>query len=141
VSRPERPVPPPFEGDDRLITAVITAGFLVALVVLLIVRDQLPAADRWWIWVAAFGTALGIFGLAYVPHLKRSRERTAARQRAAQVTSAHQGAGYHSVGYHSVGYHSATDIVAPDVPAPDIPAPDIPAPDISAGDTAQGPHG
>jgi len=120
---------------------VITAGFLVALVVLLIVRDQLPAADRWWIWVAAFGTALGIFGLAYVPHLKRSRERTAARQRAAQVTSAHQGAGYHSVGYHSVGYHSATDIVAPDVPAPDIPAPDIPAPDIPAGDTAQGPHG
>jgi hypothetical protein len=136
VSRPERPVPPPFEGDDRLITAVITAGFLVALVVLLIVRDQLPAADRWWIWVAAFGTALGIFGLAYVPHLKRSRERTAARQRAAQVTSAHQGAGYHSAGYHSAGYHSATDIMATDVPAPAIPAPDIPA-----GDIAQGPHG
>ena len=116
MSRPERPVPPPFEGDDRLITAVITAGFLVALVVLLIVRDQLPAADRWWIWVAAFGTALGVFGLAYVPHLKRSRERTAARQRAARSAS---------------GYHSATDITATDITATDI----------AAGDVTQAPPG
>ena len=83
MSRPERPVPPPLEGDDRLITAVITAGFLIALVVLLIVRSSLPAADRWWIWVAAAGTALGLFGHAYVPYLKRSRERTAARRRSA----------------------------------------------------------
>jgi hypothetical protein len=82
VSRPDRPVPPPLEGDDRLITAVITAGFAIALIVLLIVRAQLPAADRWWIWVAAFGTALGFFGLAYVPHLKRSRMRAAQRRKA-----------------------------------------------------------
>ncbi len=97
MTRPERPVPPPLEGDDRLITAVITAGFLVALVVLLIVRDSLPPADRWWVWVAAFGTALGLFGLAYVPYLKRSRARTAERHRAAR---------------EAVGYHSATDITA-----------------------------
>jgi hypothetical protein len=95
VTRPERPVPPPLEGDDRLITAVITAGFLVALVILLIVRGSLAAADRWWIWVAAAGTALGLFGLAYVPHLKRSRGRTAERRRAAREVA---------------GYHSATDI-------------------------------
>lgn len=81
MSRPDRPVPPPLEGDDRLITAVITAGFAIALVVLLIVRGHLPAADRWWIWVAAFGTALGFFGLAYVPHLKRSRMRAAERRK------------------------------------------------------------
>jgi hypothetical protein len=80
VSRPERPVPPPLEGNDRLITSVITAGFLVALVVLLVVRDSLAAADRWWIWVAAFGSFLGFFGMAYVPHLKRARERTAERR-------------------------------------------------------------
>ena len=73
-------MPPPLEGDDRLITAAITAGFLVALVVLLIVRGQLPAADRWWIWVAVSGTALGVFGLGYVPLLKRSRSRAAARR-------------------------------------------------------------
>ena len=96
MSRPERPVPPPLEGNDRLITAVITAAFLVALVVLLVVRDSLPAADRWWIWVAAFGSFLGFFGLAYVPYLKRSRERAAERRRT------------------TAGFHSATDITATD---------------------------
>lgn len=84
MSRPERPAPPPLEGDDRVITGVITAGFAVALVVLLIVRDSLPAADRWWVWVAAFGTFMGLFGLVYVPHLKRSRERAAERRRLAR---------------------------------------------------------
>lgn len=80
MSRPERPSPPPFEGDDRLVTGTITAGFLIALVVLLLVRSQLAAADRWWIYVAASGTALGVFGLAYVPYLKRSRSRAADRR-------------------------------------------------------------
>jgi hypothetical protein len=84
VGRQQRPVPPPLEGDDRVITAVITAGFLVALIVLLIVRDKLPAPDRWWVWVAAVGTAMGLFGFAYVPHLKRSRMRAALRRQAAQ---------------------------------------------------------
>jgi membrane associated rhomboid family serine protease len=83
MGRPERPAPPPLEGDDRVITGVITAGFAVALVVLLIVRNSLSAADRWWVWVAAFGTFMGLFGLVYVPHLKRSRERAAGRRRAA----------------------------------------------------------
>jgi hypothetical protein len=87
MSSAQRPVPPPYEGDDRLITLVITAGWAVALVVLLIVRDQLPAADRWWLWVAVAGLCLGLFGLVYTPHLKRSRERAARRQeeRAATV--------------------------------------------------------
>jgi hypothetical protein len=82
VSRPDRPVPPPLEGDDRLITAVITAGFVIALVVLLIVRGRLPAADRWWVFVPALGTAFGLFGFFYVPHLKRSRMRAAQRRKA-----------------------------------------------------------
>ena len=55
MSRPDRPVPPPLEGDDRLITGVITAGFVIALVVLLIVRGRLPAADRWWaLWTTQY---------------------------------------------------------------------------------------
>jgi Protein of unknown function (DUF2530) len=78
-------VPPPLEGDDRLITAVITAGWAVALIVLLVVRNDLAAADRWWIWVAVAGLGLGLFGLAYVPHLKRSRARAAARRQAAST--------------------------------------------------------
>ena len=84
MGRQQRPVPPPLEGDDRLITAVITAGFLAALIVLLIVRDKLAPADRWWVWVAALGTGMGLFGFAYVPHLKRSRSRAAQRRQAAQ---------------------------------------------------------
>jgi hypothetical protein len=84
MGRQQRPVPPPLEGDDRLITAVITAGFLVALIVLLIVGDKLPPADRWWVWVAVLGTGMGLFGFAYVPHFKRSRARAAQRRQAAQ---------------------------------------------------------
>jgi hypothetical protein len=84
VSRPERPSPPPLEGDDRVVTGVITAGFVIALIVLLIVRDSLPYADRWWVWVAAFGTFMGLFGFAYVPHVKRSRARAAERRQAAR---------------------------------------------------------
>jgi hypothetical protein len=84
VGRQQRPVPPPLEGDDRLITAVITAGFGVALIVLLIVRDRLAPADRWWVWVAALGTAMGLFGLVYVPYLKRRRYRAAERRQEAQ---------------------------------------------------------
>jgi hypothetical protein len=84
VGRQQRPVPPPLEGDDRLITAVITAGFLVALIVLLIVRDELPPADRWWVWVAALGTGMGLFGFVYVPYLKRRRSLAAQRRQAAQ---------------------------------------------------------
>ncbi len=84
MSRPERPVPPPLEGNDRLITAIITAAWAIALVVLLAVRGELAAADRWWIWVAAFGTFLGVFGLVYVPYLKRSRARAVERRSAAE---------------------------------------------------------
>jgi Protein of unknown function (DUF2530) len=82
VNRRERPVPPPLEGNDRLITAVITAGWAIALIILLALRGEMAPSDRWWIWVAAFGTFLGLFGLAYVPYLKRSRERAGERRRA-----------------------------------------------------------
>ena len=84
MAREQRPVPPPLEGDDRLITAVITAGFLVGLIVLLVMRDKLAPADRWWVWVAAVGTAMGLFGFVYVPYLKRRRHEAAQRRQAAQ---------------------------------------------------------
>lgn len=84
MGRQQRPVPPPLEGDDRIITAVITAGFLVALVVLLIMRDELSPADRWWVWVAALGTAMGLFGFVYVPYFKRRRNLAAQRRQAAR---------------------------------------------------------
>jgi hypothetical protein len=77
--RAERPSPPPpLEADDQLVIRVITAGWAIALVVLLIVRGSIPAGERWWIWTCVAGLAFGIFALWYVPRLKRGRTRAAA---------------------------------------------------------------
>jgi hypothetical protein len=85
VPRSSLPIPPPLEGNDELITAVITGGWLIALIVLLLERGQLAPGDRWWIWVAVAGCCIGAFGLGYVPLLKRSRQR-AARRRTGQAS-------------------------------------------------------
>jgi len=62
-----------------VITLVITAAWVVALIVLLVVRDHLPPSSRWWIWTCAAGVGQGLFGLAYVPRLKRSRAGAASK--------------------------------------------------------------
>ena len=87
MSSTRRTPPPPLEGNDRLITTVITAAWAVALVVVLIVRDSLPAGQRWWVWTCVTGLVFGGFGMWYVPHLQRRRAGTAAR-RAAQAQQA-----------------------------------------------------
>jgi type VI protein secretion system component VasK len=70
--------PPPLEADDQLVIRVITAGWAVALVVLLIVHGSLPPGQRWWIWTCVCGVAFGLFALWYVPRLKRGRAQAAA---------------------------------------------------------------
>jgi len=75
-----RDPPPPLEANDQLVTAVITAGWAIALVVLLIVRSYIPPGQRWWIWSALTGLVMGLFGLWYVPYLKRARARSAQRR-------------------------------------------------------------
>jgi hypothetical protein len=78
----ERPSPPPpLEANDQLVAGVVSAGWAIALVVLLIVRDSLPADERWWIWTCVAGLVFGLFALWYVPRLKRSRARAALRAR------------------------------------------------------------
>jgi hypothetical protein len=77
VRNPSRPSPPPLEGNDELITGVITAAWAAALLVVLILRDEIPPADRWWIWTCAAGLAIGLFGLLYIPRVKRARSRQA----------------------------------------------------------------
>ena len=69
--------PPPLEADDQLVIRVITAAWVVALVVLVIVRGSLPPGQRWWIWTCACGVAFGLFAMWYVPRLKRGRARAA----------------------------------------------------------------
>lgn len=69
-------------------TGVITLGWIIALVVLLIIRSQLPGDARWWLWTCLTGALMGLFGLWYVPFLKNRRARFAAehaRQAVADV--------------------------------------------------------
>jgi hypothetical protein len=90
--RPERPSPPPpLEANDQLVIWVGTAGWAVALVVLLILRDSLPPGQRWWIWTCACGIAFGIFASWYVPRLKRGRARAAARRAEGQPAGGGEG--------------------------------------------------
>ena len=74
------PSPEPLEANDQLVALVITAGWVIALIILLAVRTDIPVSDRWWIWTCVTGVGLGLFGLAYVPYLKRSRARAAERR-------------------------------------------------------------
>jgi hypothetical protein len=83
MARRSLPIPPPLEGNDQLITVVITAGWVIALIVVVAARNHLPPGGRWWIWVTVAGTGIGLFGLAFVPWLKSSR-RHAAEQQAAR---------------------------------------------------------
>ena len=82
--------PPPLEANDQLVTGSITVGWAVALIVLLIVRNSLPADARWWLWTCVTGLVMGLFGLWYVPRLKRSRSRAAARRAAAEPVPSDQ---------------------------------------------------
>ena len=75
-----RPAPPPLEANDELVTAVITACWAIALLVLFLLRGELPEASRWWLWTCLAGFVMGLFGLWYVPRMKRSRARAAERR-------------------------------------------------------------
>jgi hypothetical protein len=89
VSSTRRPSPEPLEANDQLVTAVITGGWVIALIIMVAVRADIPASDRWWIWTCVTGVGLGIFGLLYVPRLKRSRARAAERRARAGSSAAH----------------------------------------------------
>jgi drug/metabolite transporter (DMT)-like permease len=92
VSRTLRPAPPPLEANDPLVTAIITAAWAVALVVLLVLRDRIPPSERWWIWTCVAGVVMGLFALWYVPRMKRSRARSAARRAQAEAEAETQDA-------------------------------------------------
>ncbi|RAY15501.1 DUF2530 domain-containing protein [Actinomadura craniellae] len=81
MPRQRRPDPPPLETDDVRISAVGTAAWLVALVVLLIVG--MSEDRRWWLWVCVTGACIGAFGVLYIPRLQRSRAEATRRHVAA----------------------------------------------------------
>src|SRR5260370_22355589 len=88
MASPRRPAPPPLEGNDQVITYGCMAGWAMELIAVGALRNHIPASSRWWIWVCAVGIGQGVFALWYVPHLKRSRARTAERRQAAREQSA-----------------------------------------------------
>jgi hypothetical protein len=71
-----------------MVTGVLTAAWAVALVVVLIARDALPAGSGWWVWTCVTGLAMGLFALWYVPVLKRGRRRAAGRRGPRQPSGA-----------------------------------------------------
>jgi ABC-type nickel/cobalt efflux system permease component RcnA len=96
VEQPRGPSPPPpLEANDQLVTGSVTVGWALALIVLLIAHGSLPADARWWIWTCVTGLVMGLFGLWYVPRLKRARARSAARR--AQDQSAPRDSGSNTV--------------------------------------------
>jgi len=82
--KPERPLAPLREADNILVTRVITACWVVALIAVLAIMatGALPHDQHWWTWTCVTGIAMGLFGLWYVPVLQRARARTAARRAA-----------------------------------------------------------
>lgn len=78
------------ETNERIVTGVITIGWAIALVTIVLLRDQLAPGERWWIWTCATGFGMGLFGMWYVPHLKRARAR-AEQRRAAKAGGANDG--------------------------------------------------
>jgi hypothetical protein len=74
------------------VIAVITLGWVLAFVILLLFRNSLPGDVRWWIWTCVCGFLMGLFGLWYVPFLKRRRARIAAER--AALTESQLSSGY-----------------------------------------------
>src|SRR5262245_25160099 len=79
--RAARPSPPaPREANGQAGIGVGTAGWAAARGVLLIVRDSLPAAQRWWTWPRGCGVGAGLFASWSGRGRKRGRARAAARR-------------------------------------------------------------
>lgn len=90
MAHSRRPAPPPLEANDPRVTIVGTVAWAVALAVLLVLREQIPVSDRWWIWTCAVGVAMGLFALWYVPRFKRARARKAQRRAGIRAAEAAQ---------------------------------------------------
>lgn len=80
MKQPRRPDPEPLETDDVMIVAGGTALWLVALVVLIVLRVAGADVRTWWIVMCACGAALGVVGVRYCQRRRDAiaRDRNAA---------------------------------------------------------------
>ena len=61
-----RPDPAPVQTDERTPILIGSIAWAVALVIVLIAREQLAGAGHTWIlWTCVVGLALGLIGLVY----------------------------------------------------------------------------
>ena len=63
------------------VVAVITAGWVVGLVVLLVLRLTGEEVRDWWLGMCGYGIALGLFGIRYC----RRRHQAIERDKAAGI--------------------------------------------------------
>ena len=68
-----RPDPAPVKTDDRKAMLVGTAVWVVALVVVLLLRPLGASGNVRLLWTCAAGIALGLLGIVYT--IRRQRER------------------------------------------------------------------
>lgn len=67
--------PEPLDSNEVTVVGVMTALWAVALGVLLLLGDRLPAGKQWWIWVCVAGIGGGLCALAYVRKRRRGIEK------------------------------------------------------------------
>jgi protein-S-isoprenylcysteine O-methyltransferase Ste14 len=72
VARPSRPAPPPLQVDTAKVVLAVTAVWVVALVVLLILGDRV---DEVWIWTCVCAIVLAGLGLALMHWQRRTESR------------------------------------------------------------------
>jgi hypothetical protein len=78
--RGKRPDPPPLETDDVRTVAVGTGLWLVALLVLVVLRvTEATRVEGWWMAMCACGAALGVIGVRYCQRRRDAIERDKAR--------------------------------------------------------------
>lgn len=64
------------DSDAVLPVAIGTVAWAIALVVMLVLREQLrDAGNEWWIAVAATAVGLGVIGLVFLVLRRRHRAR------------------------------------------------------------------
>jgi hypothetical protein len=76
VKRPSRPAPPPLQVDTAKVVLAITAVWVVALVVLLLLGDRV---DDVWIWTCVCAIVLAGLGLALMRWQGQGKARSGTR--------------------------------------------------------------
>lgn len=76
--RVSRPDPPPLETDDVKVVLVITVAWVLALLVLVVLRLTGTEVRDWWMGMCGYGIALGLFGIRYSRRRHAAIERDAA---------------------------------------------------------------